>query len=148
MISRRIINKILIFYIKCIKMIDEKEQEQENTIETPLPNDELLELEEKSKLNKKLNKKIISRCLIFILCSLLYLLILVVRISGSGHDMQKQFIHSFVNAIMYVSFAVSIICVIFLLLLSFSNKIREKIDKVKLKPRRVSPVETVRIQLT
>ena len=59
-------------------MIDEKEQEQENTIETPLPNDELLELEEKSKLNKKLNKKIISRCLIFILCSLLYLLILVV----------------------------------------------------------------------
>ncbi len=97
-------------------MIDEKEQEQENTIETPLPNDELLELEEKSKLNKKLNKKIISRCLIFILCSLLYLLILVVRISGSGHDMQKQFIHSFVNAIMYVSFAVSIICVIFLLL--------------------------------
>ena len=40
-------------------MIDEKEQEQENTIEIPLPNDELLELEEKSKLNKKLNKKII-----------------------------------------------------------------------------------------
>ncbi len=118
-------------------MIDEKEQEQENTIETPLPNDELLELEEKSKLNKKLNKKIISRCLIFILCSLLYLLILVVRISGSGHDMQKQFIHSFVNAIMYVSFAVSIICVIFLLLLSFSNKIREKIDKVKLKTKKV-----------
>lgn len=84
----------------------------------------------------KINNQIIIRILIFILCSFLYIGIHYISVEKGAHDIQTKYINSFVSYIMYGSFGVSFIGLIFLLLITLSPKISDKFDKLKFKVKK------------
>ncbi len=79
------------------------------------------------------NKKIFKRLVIFEICTILYMIITYITKNNGSHDIQTQFINSFVNVIMIISLIIMLIGDIIYILIISSNKIREFLDSLKFK---------------
>lgn len=79
------------------------------------------------------NKRIFVRLLGFLICSIIYTTIYALSKLRGSHDIQTQFLNTFVNAIMIFSYIVAFIFLVCYLLIRFNKNISETFDKVKFK---------------
>ena len=85
----------------------------------------------------KLNKRIFIRLLGFLICSVIYFLIYVISKTIITHDIQTQFLNTFVNSIMIFSYVVAFLFLIGYLFTRFNKDFYEKLDKVKFQTKRI-----------
>lgn len=85
----------------------------------------------------KINTKILIRLIIFIICSLIYLTVTFITKNSSSHDIQTQFLNSFVNGIMIISFIISGLGIVIYSLTLCSSKFMEKLDHIKFKFKKI-----------
>lgn len=118
--------------------LSEIEASEEASIENNSSEETLIEEESeedspnKHKLSPKvLNKKIIIRIIILVLCSLIYLGINLINLHNGARDIQTRFAATFIRIIMYVCYGLSIIGIIFLILILCVPKIKEWYDNLK-----------------
>lgn len=79
------------------------------------------------------NKKILIRLVIFEICTILYLIITCITKNNGSHDIQTQFINSFINIIMMISFIIMVLGNLIYILMLVSKKIRDWIDFLQFK---------------
>lgn len=79
------------------------------------------------------NKRIFVRLLGFLICSVIYFLIYIISKERGSHDIQTQFLNTFVNSIMICSYIIAFIFLVCYALIKFNKKISVKFDEVKFK---------------
>ena len=83
------------------------------------------------------NKKIFIRFLSFCICSILYLIIFALSKVNGSHDIQTQFVNSFVNSIMIFSFCLSLVFIIGYILYRFVPTFNKAIDYTSYKIKKM-----------
>ena len=83
-----------------------------------------------------INKKIFVRLLGFLICSIVYLLIFVISKERGSHDIQTQFLNTFVNAIMIISFVIASIFLVIYVLVRINKKVAVKLDEIRYKTKK------------
>lgn len=84
-----------------------------------------------------INKKILSRLIGFVICSILYFIIYQISKNRGSHDIQAQFINSFVSSIMLYSSIIAGAVVIWVILCFLIPAVRNAFDNVKFKIKKV-----------
>lgn len=80
-----------------------------------------------------INKRIFVRLLGFLICSVIYFLIYIISKERGSHDIQTQFLNTFVNSIMICSYIIAFIFLVCCVLIRTNKKISVKLDEVKFK---------------
>ena len=80
-----------------------------------------------------INKKILTRLVGFVICSILYFIIYQISKNRGSSDIQTQFINSFVSSIMLYSSIIAGAVVIWAILCYFIPAVRNAFDNVKFK---------------
>lgn len=83
------------------------------------------------------NKKILKRLLVFEICTILYIIIAFVTANNGSHDIQTQFINSFINIIMIISLIIMLAGNIIYILILVSSKVKQKLDALKFKFKKI-----------
>ena len=79
------------------------------------------------------NKRIFKRLLGFLICSVIYAVIYGVSKFRGLHDIQTQFLNTFVSAIMICSYIIALVFLICYILVCISKNIKERLDQVSFK---------------
>lgn len=79
------------------------------------------------------NKRIFVRLLGFLICSVIYFLIYIISKERGSHDIQTQFLNTFVNSIMICSYIIAFIFLVCYALIKFNKKISVKFDEIRFK---------------
>ena len=82
------------------------------------------------------NKRIFIRLLGFLICSIIYFLIYIVSKERGSHDIQTQFLNTFVNGIMIVSYVIAFVFLVCYVLVKTNNNFGSKLDKIKFKTKK------------
>lgn len=81
----------------------------------------------------RVNKKICIRLFGFLICSIVYLLIYVISKERGSHDIQTQFLNTFVNVIMIFSYVIAFIFLVGYVIVRINKKVGTKLDQIKFK---------------
>lgn len=79
------------------------------------------------------NKKIFIRFLSICICSILYLIIFALSKVNGSHDIQTQFVNTFVNTIMVCSFILSFLFIVGYILYRFVPSVNKILDELSFK---------------
>lgn len=82
------------------------------------------------------NKRIFIRLLGFLICSVVYFLIYTISKERGSHDIQTQFLNTFVNSIMIFSYIVAFVFLVLYILTRVSKKIYLKLNSIKFKVKK------------
>lgn len=83
------------------------------------------------------NKRIFKRLLGFLICSVIYAVIYGVSKFRGLHDIQTQFLNTFVSAIMICSYIIALVFLICYILVCISKNIKERLDQVSFKIKKM-----------
>lgn len=83
------------------------------------------------------NKRIFIRLLGFLICSVIYFLIYIISKERGSHEIQTQFLNTFVNSIMICSYIIAFIFLVCYVLIRTNKKISVKFDEVKFKTKKM-----------
>lgn len=84
-----------------------------------------------------INKRIFKRLFAFVLCSIIYLAIYGASKVRGSHDIQTQFLNTFVNTIMICSYVIAFIFFACFILTCCNKMIKDKFDKIKFKIKKM-----------
>ena len=83
------------------------------------------------------NKRIFKRLLGFLICSVIYAVIYGVSKFRGLHDIQTQFLNTFVSTIMICSYIIALVFLICYILVCISKNIKERLDQVSFKIKKM-----------